>query len=235
MGRTRFNLRRQLEAALRMLHVAEIILRDGASRGTLTKLARRYGVHRGTITRDVAKLREVEFETWDSHELADRIHRAEQRLHRLWDLDAGRAVRLGRRDRCFDPRQPRGAKPYEPPRLPVENPLELKKPEGINYVAANAQSLVARLLNVPDGFQPEPSEHDIAVARLLGHPPPQANKGTSQSPDSPANPSSAVAKKPTSFDREALRNKCCWDEYHSNRSLGRGLTAFEDRPLPDEW
>jgi hypothetical protein len=199
-----------------MLRVAEAIRRDGEGWGTLAELGRRFAVHRGTITRDVARLREADFETWGTHELADRIHKAEQRLYRFYDEEADRSQRRAGSERYFDPRPPRSAKQYQAPRPPVENPLERRKLDGINYVAEHADSLVARLTNVPEGHKSEPTETDLQVARLLGVSPPQSAAGA---------PS---ADGPKGVDG--------WEEFCRRRAERKGLTAFEDDlSPPDEW
>lgn len=55
-GRRRYNAKRRAEARERYLQVLKVIMPpDGRKRGTQAQLARALGVHRSTISRDVAK------------------------------------------------------------------------------------------------------------------------------------------------------------------------------------
>jgi hypothetical protein len=58
-GRRRYNARRAFQRALREDKVAALLIRSGNGlfeRGTLARIARDLGVHRSTVTRDVARL-----------------------------------------------------------------------------------------------------------------------------------------------------------------------------------
>jgi hypothetical protein len=97
-------------------------------------------------------------------------------------------------------------------------------------MAQNMEALLDRMLNVPEGFQPTPSEIDLQVARLLGVTPAQADKPKPPSAEAPEHRNPAHTA-----DRASLVDRPNWADYNDRRSQRRGLTAFEDAIPHDDW
>jgi hypothetical protein len=81
------------------------------------------------------------------------------------------------------------------------------------------EALLDRMLNVPEGFQPTPSQIDVQVVRLLGQAPPPSSNDKSAA--------EATANPPKGIDG--------WEEYRRLGSQRRGLTLFEGDEPDYDW
>ncbi len=77
-GRRRYNARRRWAAEMRLFEVARLLNEVEYGRGYQTRIAKLLGVSRGTICRDIARLKRV---YWGGR-VADERHRAEMRRQR---------------------------------------------------------------------------------------------------------------------------------------------------------
>ena len=114
-GRRRYNQVRQWAADMRLHEVAKLLNEVEHSRGYQTRIAKRLGVHRATVSRDLARLKRI---YWGGPP-ADERHRANERKKQrvrdedrwLWELIEAEVEKE---------EEPTTETPWEPQRLFAE-------------------------------------------------------------------------------------------------------------------